>query len=58
MSDMHDRLDEKAQRDEDDVRAADPEEGVTSYQTMHAWEESQAEGDPFEETPQQQGERR
>ncbi|MGW4379205.1 hypothetical protein [Kitasatospora sp. NPDC004531] len=57
MSDMNDRLNDKAQRDEDDVRAADPEEGITSYQTMHAWEESQAEGDRLAEPPQQENER-
>ncbi|RKE17178.1 hypothetical protein [Streptomyces sp. TLI_171] len=56
MSEMNGRLDEKAQRDEDDVRAADPEEGITSYQTMHAWEESQAEGDAIAE-PQQEEQR-
>ncbi|BAJ26274.1 MULTISPECIES: hypothetical protein [Kitasatospora] len=54
MSEMSDRLDEKARRDEDDVRAADPEEGITSYQTMHAWEESQAEGDRIADPPQQE----
>ncbi|MFD7733777.1 hypothetical protein ACFV6F_25775 [Kitasatospora phosalacinea] len=57
MSEMSDRLDEKARRDEDDVRSADPEEGITSYQTMHAWEESQAEGDPIADPPQQQEQR-
>ncbi|QKW23669.1 hypothetical protein HUT16_35300 [Kitasatospora sp. NA04385] len=57
MSEMSDRLDEKARRDADDVRSADPEEGITSYQTMHAWEESQAEGDPIAD-PQPQEERR
>ncbi|GAA2124914.1 hypothetical protein GCM10009759_76820 [Kitasatospora saccharophila] len=54
MSEMNGRLDEKARRDEDDVRSADPEEGITSYQTMHAWEESQAEGDRPTEPPQQE----
>ncbi|GAA2750456.1 MULTISPECIES: hypothetical protein [Kitasatospora] len=45
MSEMNDRLSDKAARDEDDVRAADPEEGITSYQNLHAQEESLAEGD-------------
>ncbi|MFC8720215.1 hypothetical protein [Kitasatospora sp. NPDC057198] len=57
MSEMNDRLDEKARRDEDDVRLADPEEGITSYQTMHAWEESQAEGDPVADPPRQEEQR-
>ncbi|MFD8480572.1 hypothetical protein [Kitasatospora sp. NPDC059673] len=57
MSEMNDRLNDKAQRDEDDVRAADPEEGITSYQNMHAWEESQAEGDRIAEPPQQEEKR-
>ncbi|MFJ8039778.1 hypothetical protein ACIRBX_04580 [Kitasatospora sp. NPDC096147] len=45
MSDMQQRLGEKDATDREDVRAADPEEGITSYQTAHAWQESQAEGD-------------
>ncbi|GLW71079.1 hypothetical protein Kpho02_33780 [Kitasatospora phosalacinea] len=57
MSEMSDRLDEKARRDEDDVRSVDPEEGITSYQTMHAWEESQAEGDPVADPSQQEEQR-
>ncbi|KDN87934.1 hypothetical protein [Kitasatospora cheerisanensis] len=57
MSEMNGRLDDKARRDEDDVRAADPEEGITSYQTMHAWEESQAEGDRVAEPLQQEEQR-
>ncbi|WP_159072935.1 hypothetical protein [Kitasatospora fiedleri] len=58
MSEMNDRLDQKDRRDEEDVRAADPEEGITSYQTMHAGEESRAEGDPTADPSQQQEERR
>ncbi|MFI1522454.1 hypothetical protein [Kitasatospora cineracea] len=58
MSEMSDRLEEKARRDENDIRAADPEEGVTSYQTMHAWEESRAEGDPGTDRPERQPEER
>ncbi|WP_354643970.1 hypothetical protein [Kitasatospora camelliae] len=49
MSDMHDRFSDTAEETLD-VRAADPEEGVTSYQTAHAQEESQAEGDRDEMT--------
>jgi len=52
MSDTYDRLSEKDRRDEDDVRAADPEEGITSYQNLHASEESLAEGDPYEDQPE------
>ncbi|MFJ1753474.1 hypothetical protein [Kitasatospora sp. NPDC088134] len=57
MSGMNDRLDDKARREEDDVRAADPEEGITSYQIMHAQEESRAEGDRLAEPPQQEDRR-
>ncbi|MGW2396078.1 hypothetical protein ACWCYY_05950 [Kitasatospora sp. NPDC001664] len=49
MSDMQQRLGEKDATDREDVRSADPEEGITSYQIMHAWEESQAEGDRDDE---------
>ncbi|MFI5527325.1 hypothetical protein ACIA8O_02095 [Kitasatospora sp. NPDC051853] len=49
MSDMQQRLAEKDATEREDIRAADPEEGITSYQTMHAWEESQAEGDRDDE---------
>ena len=35
MSEMSDRLDEKARRDEDDVRSADPEEGIDSWYERH-----------------------
>ncbi len=35
---------------EEDVRAADPEEGITSMQTAHAQDTSQAEGDTYDET--------
>jgi hypothetical protein len=50
MSEMYERLTDKTARDEDDIRAADPEEGITSYQNLHAQEESRAEGDPDEES--------
>jgi len=49
MSDMQDRFTDKAAEDREDARAADPEEGITSYQTAHAGEESLAEGDRFDE---------
>ncbi|BFV60831.1 hypothetical protein KCMC57_up59350 [Kitasatospora sp. CMC57] len=45
MSEIQEKFSGKAAADREDVRAADPEEGVTSYQVAHAWEESQAEGD-------------
>ncbi|MFD9130297.1 hypothetical protein [Kitasatospora sp. NPDC059571] len=50
MSDMQQRMSEKAERDEEDVRARDPEEGITSYQTAHAQDESAAEGDRLDDT--------
>ncbi|MEU9131165.1 hypothetical protein AB0D08_24185 [Kitasatospora sp. NPDC048540] len=50
MSDMQDRMNDKAERDTENVRAADPEEGITSYQNAHAQEMAPAEGDPMEET--------
>ncbi|MFF1871614.1 hypothetical protein [Kitasatospora herbaricolor] len=48
MSDMSARAQASSDQDED-VRAADPEEGITSMQNMHAQETSQAEGDTYEE---------
>ncbi|WP_371494343.1 hypothetical protein OG871_04440 [Kitasatospora sp. NBC_00374] len=50
MSDMQDRFSDKAERDAEDIRAADPEEGITSYQTAHAQDMSPAEGELLEET--------
>ncbi|GAA2147174.1 hypothetical protein GCM10009760_37690 [Kitasatospora kazusensis] len=44
MSDMYERFSDKAERDGEDVRAADPEEGITSYQTAHAQDLAAAEG--------------
>ncbi|WP_441248472.1 hypothetical protein [Kitasatospora sp. McL0602] len=49
MSDMQERFSDKADRDADDVRAADPEEGITSYQNAHAQDLQAAEGAPYEE---------
>ncbi|MFG2820169.1 hypothetical protein ACGFX4_12145 [Kitasatospora sp. NPDC048365] len=57
MSDLSDRMNGKADRDEDDVRAADPEEGITSYQNLHAQEESLAEGEPWDEPQAEDGAR-
>ncbi|MEU9077143.1 hypothetical protein ACFYUY_26045 [Kitasatospora sp. NPDC004745] len=51
MTDMSERFEVSTDRDED-VRAADPEEGVTSMQNLHAQETSQAEGEP---TPDEWG---
>ncbi|MFI6447140.1 hypothetical protein [Kitasatospora sp. NPDC050543] len=52
MSDISARSQVSGEQDED-VRAADPEEGITSMQNLHAQDTSQAEGDTFEdaETP-------
>ncbi|WP_157531615.1 hypothetical protein [Kitasatospora sp. Root107] len=49
MSEMQEKFSDKAATDREEVRAADPEEGITSYQVAHAWEESQAEGDREDE---------
>ncbi|MFJ1704751.1 hypothetical protein [Kitasatospora sp. NPDC088346] len=49
MSDMHDRFTDKAERDAEDIRAADPEEGITSYQTAHAQDMPPAEGEQLDE---------
>ncbi|GGQ89155.1 hypothetical protein [Kitasatospora griseola] len=57
MSEMNDRLNDKAQRDEDDIRAVDPLEGITSDQNMRAWEEPPAEGERLAEPPQQEEQR-
>ncbi|MEU8515547.1 hypothetical protein AB0C76_28820 [Kitasatospora sp. NPDC048722] len=46
MTDMSDRAQVSTETDEN-VRAADPEEGVTSMQNLHAQDESRAEGDPM-----------
>ncbi len=48
MSDMSARSQVSSDQDED-VRAADPEEGITSMQNAHAQDTSQAEGDAYEE---------
>ncbi|MED7953734.1 MULTISPECIES: hypothetical protein [unclassified Streptomyces] len=48
MTDMSARSEVGADRDED-VRAADPEEGITSMQNQHAQDTSQAEGDSLAE---------
>jgi hypothetical protein len=52
MSDMQQRMSDKAERDDEDVRSRDPEEGITSYQTAHAQDESAAEGDRIDEMPE------
>ncbi|MER5641252.1 hypothetical protein ABT095_30440 [Kitasatospora sp. NPDC002227] len=52
MSDMSEKFSDKTERDEENVRAADPEEGITSYQTAHAQEHEAAEGAPWEEHPE------
>ncbi|MGW2250552.1 hypothetical protein ACWCXH_10160 [Kitasatospora sp. NPDC001660] len=46
MTDMSARSQPSTETDED-VRAADPEEGITSMQNLHAQDESRAEGDPM-----------
>ncbi|MFF2043432.1 hypothetical protein ACGFZP_24750 [Kitasatospora sp. NPDC048239] len=48
MTDMSARSEVSVDQDED-VRAADPEEGITSMQNLHAQETSQAEGDALDE---------
>ncbi|MCU7826032.1 hypothetical protein [Kitasatospora sp. DSM 101779] len=55
MSDMHQRMNDKTERDEEDVRSRDPEEGITSYQTAHAQDESTAEGDRLDEPSEELG---
>ncbi|GAA1080762.1 hypothetical protein [Kitasatospora arboriphila] len=55
MSDMQQRMNDKAERDEEDVRSRDPEEGITSYQTAHAQDESRAEGDRLDEPSEEPG---
>ncbi|WP_405014449.1 hypothetical protein [Kitasatospora sp. NBC_01539] len=52
MSDMYERLNDKSERDDENVRSRDPEEGITSYQTAHAQDESMAEGDRLDDTVQ------
>ncbi|WP_156178623.1 hypothetical protein [Saccharothrix sp. ST-888] len=49
MSDMQEKFAEKTEKDRDDVRAADPEEGITSLQNANAQFESQAEGDRLDD---------
>ncbi|GAA2240757.1 MULTISPECIES: hypothetical protein [Kitasatospora] len=49
MADMQEKFPDKSTEEREDIRALDPEEGITSYQTAHAWEESQAEGDRLDE---------
>ncbi|MGW6916103.1 hypothetical protein ACWGB8_20135 [Kitasatospora sp. NPDC054939] len=51
MTDMSERSQVSSDQDED-VRAADPEEGITSMQNVHAQETSLAEGDPYEDREQ------
>ncbi|MGW4894930.1 hypothetical protein ACWEQL_22075 [Kitasatospora sp. NPDC004240] len=48
MTDMSERSQVSVDQD-DDIRAADPEEGITSMQNLHAQDTSQAEGDALEE---------
>ncbi|WP_406096046.1 hypothetical protein [Kitasatospora purpeofusca] len=48
MTDMSARSEVSVDRDED-VRAADPEEGITSMQNLHAQDTSQAEGESEDE---------
>ncbi|MER6301683.1 hypothetical protein ABT247_19270 [Kitasatospora sp. NPDC001539] len=50
MSDMSQRSQVSTDREED-VRAADPEEGITSMQNLHAQDTSPAEGDSMLEEP-------
>ncbi|WP_158845604.1 hypothetical protein [Streptomyces sp. NRRL WC-3742] len=50
MTDMSDRSEPSTDRDED-VRAADPEEGITSMQNVHAQDTSQAEGEAMMDEP-------
>ncbi|GJF31687.1 hypothetical protein KNE206_43870 [Kitasatospora sp. NE20-6] len=52
MSDMYERLNDKSEREDENVRSRDPEEGITSYQTAHAQDESAAEGDRLDDTVQ------
>ncbi|WP_157882018.1 hypothetical protein [Streptomyces rubellomurinus] len=54
MTDMSGRFEPSTDRDED-VRAADPEEGITSMQNLHAQETSQAEGEDMLEEPGRNG---
>ncbi|MGK4585580.1 hypothetical protein [Kitasatospora sp. HPMI-4] len=49
MSDMQEKFADKSTKEREDVRAVDPEEGITSYQTAHAQDESLAEGDRLDE---------
>ncbi|MCG6493833.1 hypothetical protein [Kitasatospora sp. A2-31] len=48
MTDMSARSEVSVDREED-VRAADPEEGITSMQNQHAQDTSQAEGEPLDD---------
>ncbi|WP_158834685.1 hypothetical protein [Streptomyces sp. NRRL S-350] len=50
MTDMSERSQPSTDREED-VRAADPEEGITSMQNLHAQDTSQAEGDAMLDQP-------
>ncbi|MDH6128875.1 hypothetical protein [Kitasatospora sp. GP82] len=49
MSDMQQKFVDKAGEDREDIRAADPEEGVTSFQNISAQNESPAEGERLDE---------
>ncbi|MFB7125194.1 MULTISPECIES: hypothetical protein [Streptomycetaceae] len=54
MTDMSDRS-KVSTEDDEDIRAADPEEGVPSMQNLHAQDTSQAEGAPMLDEPGQPG---
>ncbi|MEV7188869.1 hypothetical protein [Kitasatospora sp. NPDC093102] len=54
MTDMSDRS-KVSTEDDEDIRAADPEEGVPSMQNLHAQDTSQAEGAPMPDQPGQSG---
>nr|BFD88889.1 hypothetical protein KitaXyl93_02490 [Kitasatospora sp. Xyl93] len=54
MTDMSDRS-KVSTEDDDDIRAADPEEGIPSMQNLHAQDTSQAEGSPILDEPGRRG---
>ncbi|MEU3574435.1 hypothetical protein AB0E96_39415 [Kitasatospora sp. NPDC036755] len=54
MTDMSDRSKVSTEEDED-IRAADPEEGIPSMQNLHAQDTSRAEGAPMLDEPGQPG---
>ncbi|HJD81808.1 hypothetical protein ACIGXI_19065 [Kitasatospora aureofaciens] len=51
MTDMSERSEVSSTAHEEDVRAADPEEGITSMQNLHAQDTSPAEGDSTLDEP-------